>query len=175
MSRYRRLWHPGGTYFFTHTLLHRGGDLLVRRIDLLRASVMKVRAEYPFCIVAWSVLPDHFHCVIALPDDDARFELRWRLIKQRFSCGIPNAEPRSESRRRRGERGVWQRRYWEHLIRDEDDLAAHIDYVHINPVKHGLVQKVSAWPHSTFGRWVREGFYLQDWAGEPAIDDLDQD
>lgn len=143
MPNYRRAWHPGGTYFFTVNLLQRrGADLLTRRIDDLRAAVREVKAAYPFTIHAWVVLPDHLHCVLELPSDDIGFALRWRLIKMAFTKRIPANEWRSPSRAKRGERGIWQRRYWEHLIRDEQDFAAHMDYLHINPLKHGLVTRV---------------------------------
>ncbi len=166
MPNYRRAWHPGGTYFFTVNLLERtGNDLLVRHIDLLRESVRKVRVKYPFTIHAWVVLPEHLHCVIELPIGDTDFALRWRLIRTHFSKFLPKTESLSATRIRRGERGIWQRRYWEHLIRDEDDFSAHMDYVHINPLKHGLVECVVDWPFSTFHQLVREGIYPRDWAG----------
>lgn len=166
MPNYRRAWHPGGTYFFTVNLLERSGnDLLTRHITELRDAVRLVRRDFPFEIPAWVVVPDHLHCVIELPEGDANFALRWRLIKIRFSKSLPKTELRSETRVRRGERGIWQRRFWEHLIRDEQDLAAHMDYVHINPLKHGLVTRVADWPFSTFHRLVEEGVYPLDWAG----------
>lgn len=166
MPNYRRLWCPGGTYFFTVNLLQRqGNDLLMRHIDLLRVSVATVRNAYPFVIHGWVVLPDHLHCVIELPPNNTDFATRWRLIKMGFSKGLPQEEIRNASRTRRGERGIWQRRFWEHLIRDERDFNAHMDYVHINPVKHGLVKHVADWPHSTFHKLVEDGVYLPDWAG----------
>lgn len=173
MPNYRRLWHPCGTYFFTVNLLQRNGnDLLTRHIDLLRKSVSAVRKAHPFIIHGWVVLPDHLHCVIELPQQDADFATRWRLIKIGFSKGLPQNEARSPSRTHRGERGIWQRRFWEHLIRDEREFNAHMDYVHINPVKHGLVKRVADWPHSTFHKQVAEGMYPPDWAGgdEGAVD-----
>jgi putative transposase len=163
---YRRAWYPGGTYFFTVNLLQRqGNDLLVREIDLLRRVVRHVMAAHPFIIHGWVVLPDHLHCVIALPPGETDFSVRWRLIKMGFSKSLPVWEKRSLVRCRRGERGIWQRRYWEHLIRDEADYRAHMDYVHINPVKHGLVGRVMDWPFSTFHRLVAAGVYASDWAG----------
>ncbi|MFC3109158.1 transposase [Undibacterium arcticum] len=166
MPNYRRAWHPGGTYFFTVNLLERSGnDLLVRHIDHLRDAVRHVRINHPFTIHAWVVLPDHLHCVIELPPGDTDFATRWRLIKILFSKSIPNTELLSAVRLRRGERAIWQRRYWEHLIRDERDFAAHMDYVHINPLKHGLVKQVADWPFSTFHRLVDQGVYPTDWAG----------
>ena len=166
MPDYRRAWHPGGTYFFTVNLLQRkGNDLLTRHVDSLRDNVQSVRQRHPFAIHRWFVLPDHLHCVIELPRDDADFATRWRLIKIGFSKALPKTERRSRVRRARGERGIWQRRYWEHLIRDEADFRAHMDYVHINPVKHGLVDRVIDWPYSTFHRMMAQGVYPSDWAG----------
>ncbi|HEX8887276.1 MAG TPA: transposase [Noviherbaspirillum sp.] len=143
MPYYRRLWQAGGTYFFTVTLLQRNTDLLTRHIDLLRNAVKAVRRRYPFIIHGWVVLPDHLHCVIELPPEDTGFARRWRLIKLVFSKGLPIHEQRSSYRLQRGERAIWQRRYWEHLIRDEHDFHAHLDYVHVNPLKHGLVVRVA--------------------------------
>jgi len=166
MPDYRRVWHPGGTYFFTVNLLQRhGSDLLIRHIDILRNVVQQVRKHHPFRIHGWVVLPDHLHCVIELPHCDADFALRWRLIKMGFSKALPKTERVSAVRARRGERSIWQRRYWEHLIRDEADYRAHMDYVHINPAKHGWVERVADWPYSTFHQWVAQGVYPPDWAG----------
>jgi putative transposase len=174
MANYRRAWHPGGTYFFTVNALQRqGNDLLTRHIDLLRDIVRHVKRTHPFIIHGWVVLPDHMHCVIELPPDDADFALRWRLIKAGFSKRLPALERRSAVRRARGERGVWQRRYWEHLIRDNRDFAAHMDYLHYNPVKHGHVARVADWPFSTFHRLVAAGVYPADWAGSRIAEGLD--
>ena len=163
---YRRVWVAGGTYFFTVNLLERkGSDLLVRYIDVLRDAVARVKVKYPFIIHAWVVLPDHLHCVIELPEGDSNFALRWRLIKILFSKGLPVDEYRSAVRIHRKERGIWQRRYWEHFIRDQQDFENHVNYVHINPVKHGLVKDVSEWPFSTFHRMVKLGIYPQNWVG----------
>jgi putative transposase len=103
--------------------------------------------------------------VIELPQNDADFATRWRLIKSRFSKALPRTERISAVRTRRGERGIWQRRCWEHLIRDERDYRAHMDYVHINPLKHGLVERVAEWPYSTFHWLVGQDVYPADWAG----------
>ena len=166
MPNYRRAWHPGGTYFFTVNLLRRqGNDLLTRQFELLRDTVRSVRQRHPFAIHGWVVLPEHLHCVIELPAGYADFATRWRLIKMEFSKALPRTEHLSDVRARRGERGIWQRRYWEHLIRDDDDFRAHMDYVHINPVKHGLVKRAFEWPYSTFHRLVEDGVYPADWAG----------
>ena len=173
MPDYRRLWVPGGTYFFTVNLLRRrGNDLLTKHIADLRQAVQIIRRKHPFKIHAWVVLPDHLHCVIELPPGDGDFAIRWRLIKLVFSKRLPALESCSAARQHRGERGIWQRRYWEHLIRDEADFIAHVDYVHINPQKHGLVLRVQDWPYSTFHRWCEQGAYPSDWAGSDAGDAL---
>jgi len=150
-------------------------DLLVRHIDILRSEVRAVREKRPFVIDAWVVLPDHLHCVWTLPQGDDDFTNRWRLIKQGFSKALPITERRSAVRMARGERGIWQRRFWEHAIRNETDYAAHIDYCHINPFKHGYVQRVADWPYSTFHRDVERGIYPLDWAGGLEIDQGEQD
>ena len=168
MPDYRRYRVPGGTYFFTVNLLERyPNDLLVRYVDHLRSVVRAIRRRWPFHVDAWVILPDHLHCVWTLPPGDDDFANRWRLIKQGFSKGLPVEERRSAVRMARGERGIWQRRFWEHVIRDDADYAAHIDYCHINPVKHGYVSCVEEWPFSTFQRHVRQGLYPSNWAGDP--------
>jgi len=134
-----------------------------------------VRQAHPFTIHGWVVLPDHLHCVISLPVDEVDFPLRWRLIKARFAKSLLPTERRSAVRQRRGERGIWQRRYWEHLIRNDTDFAAHMDYVHINPVKHGLVKRVADWPYSTFHQLVQRGVYPFDWAGSTIANELAYD
>lgn len=169
MPDYRRARVPGATYFFTVNLLERhGNDLLVREIMLLRQALRRVQDLYPFHVDAWVVLPEHMHAVWTLPPGDADFSLRWRLIRSLFSRRMPRTERRSHVRQTRGERGLWQRRYWEHLIRDDNDYARHVDYVHINPVKHGLVNRVQDWPYSTFHRYVRQGIYVPEWSADPA-------
>ena len=170
MSRYRRSLNQGATYFFTLTLADRQSTLLRDRIDLLRTAYRKVHATRPFETIAICVLPDHLHAVWRLPEDDADFSLRWRLIKQGFSRGLPAAPSRSESKMRKREKGIWQRRFWEHLIRDEADLERHIDYVHFNPVKHGWASAVREWPHSSFHRYVKEGILSEDWGGNDPDD-----
>ncbi|MEE9692968.1 transposase [Aeromonas sp. BC14] len=137
----------------------------MEQIDLLRHSVAKVQQAHPFAIHAWVVLPDHLHCILSLPEGDTDFPLRWRLIKSHFSRALPVNERRSHTRLRHGERGIWQRHYWEHLIRDEQDYRRHMDYVHINPLKHGHVTRVADWPYSTFHRYVTSGVYPPDWCG----------
>ncbi|MBI4207945.1 MAG: transposase [Betaproteobacteria bacterium] len=163
--RYRRTLVPGGTYFFTATLADRHSRLLVERIDILRDAVSSIRARHPFRIDAMVVLPDHAHAVWTLPAGDADFPLRWALIKAAFSRAIEKTEHVSASRRARAERGIWQRRYWEHLICDEDDLGRHVDYIHFNPVKHGYVQTPVEWAHSSIHHYVKKGQLPPDWAG----------
>lgn len=163
---YRRIWQLGGTYFFTVNLLQRHGNtLLVDHIQDFRHAVYKVKKKYPFKIHAWVVLPDHMHCILELPNDDADYASRWRLIKSTFSRSIAKTEYLSHVRVKRQERGIWQRRYWAHLITDEKDYRAHMDYVHINPLKHGLVNNVKDWQYSTFHRYVALGVYPAHWAG----------
>ena len=152
MPNYRRAFVPGACWFFTVNLFDRNNRLLVERIGDLRDSVRDTQRRLPFRIDAMVVLPDHLHAVWTLPDGDSDFTLRWRLIKVGFSKSIPGGEWRPKTRRARGERGIWQRRYWEHLIRDERDYAHHIDYCWFNPVKHGLVANVEDWPYSSFHR-----------------------
>jgi len=165
MPEYRRNRVAGGTYFFTVNLLNRTRPLLVEHVDALRDAVRRVHALTPFHIDAWVVLPEHMHALWTLPDGDADYRRRWQAIKMLFSRRIAAGEALSASRRRRGERGIWQRRYWEHTIRSDDDYAAHMDYIHFNPVKHGLVSDVAAWPYSSFHKCVAMGFYPATWGG----------
>ena len=151
MARHRRLFVAGGTYFFTVCLARRGGDLLVREVGALREAVRATRAERPFGIGAFVVLPDHLYCVWTLPEGDSDFPVRWRLIKARFSRAVPMAERRPSQIVRR-ERGVWQRRYWEHAVRDEDDYTRCVEYCWTNPVKHGFVGDPKDWRWSSFHR-----------------------
>ncbi|MFV3307672.1 REP-associated tyrosine transposase [Pseudomonas sp. NY15181] len=169
MPNYRRAWVPGGTYFFTVTLLDRHSDILVREIELLRRTIATCKRRHPFRIDAWVVLPDHMHCLWTLPTGDADFSTRWKVIKSGFSRHLAEGEPDSTAKRRRGQRSLWQSRYWEHLIRSEPDFRRHFDYIHINPVKHRLVEAVKDWPYSTFHRAVIKGVYPLDWAGNPSL------
>ena len=166
MTNYRRNFVPGGSYFFTLNLAERRLQLLTDHIDSLRAAFRDTRARHPFTINAIVVLPDHLHTIWTLPEGDKDFAMRWRLIKSAFSRALPSGEKISDSRASKGERGIWQRRYWEHTLRDERDFERHVDYIHFNPVKHGLVARVKDWPHSSFHRMVRFGVYPDDWAGD---------
>ena len=166
MSRYRRAHIPGGTFFFTVTLADRSSDTLTRSVDRLRRIYQTVQRERPFETIAVCILPDHLHAIWSLPEHYTDFAMRWNLIKSGFSRGLPAATSRSASKLDRREKGIWQRRYWEHVIRDEADMARHIDYIHFNPVKHGLVTRVCDWPHSSFHRYVAEGTLPEDWGGD---------
>ena len=171
MSNYLRMRVAGGSYFFTVNLLDRyPNDLLVRHVGDLREAVRRTRRRWPFHIDAWVVMPDHMHAIWTLPAGDDDFANRWRVIKQHFSRAVPNIERRSSVRVARGERGVWQRRFWEHAIRDDADYANHMDYIHFNPVKHGYVQHAADWRWSTFHRCVAAGIYPSEWAAGPDVD-----
>jgi putative transposase len=173
MPHYGRAYIPGGSFFFTVALLERRQHLLTDNITALRESFRSVRAKYPFRIDAMVVLPEHLHCIWTLPTGDADFSTRWRLIKGRFARAIVPGELRSSRRVQKGERGIWQRRFWEHVIRDEQDFATHVDYIHYNPVRHGWAQRVSDWPHSSFHRYARLGIYPEDWAAPVGSLELD--
>lgn len=168
MSDYRRNRVPGGTYFFTVNLRDRRSDRPVTEIDSLRNAVRQAQTRAPFHIDAWVVLPDHMHCIWTLPAGDCDYPGRWRSIKIAFSKAQPNDEARSSVMTRRGERGIWQRRYWEHTIRDDSDYATHMDYTHFNPVKHGFIARPAEWPCSSFSRCVSRGLYPADWEGGAA-------
>jgi len=165
MVRYRRNWLNGGTYFFTLALVDRSSTALVDGIAALRLAFRVARQERPFAIDAIVVLPDHLHTIFTLPLDDADFAGRWRRIKGHFSSNLL-AMGYNIKRHGNGELALWQRRYWEHTIRDENDFARHVDYIHYNPLKHGLVTRVRDWPHSSFGAYVRQGILPVDWAGD---------
>jgi putative transposase len=177
--RYRRATIAGASYFFT-LVTDRRQRLFVdqRNVDRWHGAVSKVQHARPFAIEAEVILPDHIHVVWTLPDADGDYITRIRLIKTAFTKSFPPSKDKSASVSRisKGERDVWQRRYWEHVIRNEKDFQDHIDYIHINPVKHGLVERPGDWPHSTFSQWVEQGSYdawwgiddaqsLPDWAG----------
>ncbi|AZP13295.1 REP-associated tyrosine transposase [Undibacterium parvum] len=176
MRTYKRARIPGATYFFTVNLAERHGEaLLTQHIHVLRAAFQDVMQKHPFTLVAIVVLPEHLHCIWRLPPEDSDFPMRWRLIKADFSRALAQTEPISASRVRKGERGIWQRRYWEHVLRDELDLQRHLDYIHYNPVKHGYVERASEWPHSSFQRYVERGYYPENWAAALDVIDLKLD
>lgn len=152
MSMYRRLFVPGGTYFFTVHLQDPRSDTLTQHIDVLRQSVRVTRKRWPFVIEAAVVLPNVTHMIWTLPPGDADFSKRWRLIKSTFSRHVPAPDYVPASMQRRGEKGVWQRRFWEHLIRDERDFDLHLNLIREAPVTKGLVQYPSDWPYSSFNK-----------------------
>ncbi|MGE8503531.1 MAG: REP-associated tyrosine transposase [Pseudomonas sp.] len=178
MSDYRRAAVPGGIYFFTLVSERRQPILTYPDIrQALREAIETVRLTQPFTIDAWVLLPDHLHAIWRLPPGDADFSNRWRLIKRHVThaCGKTylRADLLSERRHVKGQGTFWQQRFWEHLIRDECDYARHFDYLHGNPLKHGLVTRVRDWPWSSFHRWVKQGVYPVDWGGDTSVNDLE--
>jgi putative transposase len=171
MPNYRRWRVPGGYYFFTVNLLERKKHLLTEHIDLLREAFRTVKHNRPFHIDAIVILPEHLHCIWTLPEGDDDYSGRWRAIKKHFSKNLPATERRSATRVKRHERAIWQRRFWEHTLRDDRDYANHIDYIHYNPVKHGWAEHPRDWPYSTYYRYLRDEVYPSEW-GEtaPAFD-----
>ena len=163
MVLYRRNRVAGGTYFFTVTLRDRRSNLLIRQVGLLREAFRLAREKWPYIIDAIVVLPDHLHTIWTLPDGDADYSKRWRAIKSSFiqqlrKLGIPLTT------NHRGEYRLWQRRFWEHTIRDDNDFQRHVDYIHWNPVKHGLVECLADWPYSSFHKYQRLGLLPPNWA-----------
>ena len=175
MPNYVRAYVPGGTYFFTVKLLAHHRQLLTEHIDALRESFRHVKRQRPFRINAVVILPDHLHCLWTLPDDDADYSTRWRLIKSRFSRAIEHGERLSAHRHQKRERGIWQRRFWEHVIRDQRDFDAHLDYIHYNPVKHGWSSSVAEWPYSSFHEYVKDGWYPVNWAAPADVQGVDRE
>ena len=169
--RYRRAKVAGGTYFFTVNLAERSRTLLVDHVDTLRMVIREVKAHHPFHIDAMVILPDHLHAIWTLPEGDCGYPTRWTLIKAGFSRRIPTEEQRSASRISRGERGIWQRRYWEHLIRDDRDYERHVDYIHYNPVKHGYVDHAVSWPYSSIHRYIATGTVDRSWGMSAPTDE----
>jgi putative transposase len=165
MVGYRRNFVKGGTFFFTVALANRRSRALVEHADALRNAFRKTDSERPFHIDAIVILPEHLHAMFTLPDGDANFSRRWQRIKALFTSQL-RIGGFSMIQDSRGEYLLWQRRFWEHTIRDEKDFARHVDYIHFNPVKHGLVARVRDWPYSSFHRYVREGQVPEDWAGD---------
>jgi putative transposase len=170
MPNYRRAFVPGGCWFFTVNAHERGTSLLTDNIAALRDATRMTMRRHPFRIDAFVVLPDHLHAIWTLPPGDADFSMRWRLIKTHFARAVPVGERLTPVREANGERGLWQRRFWEHLIRDERDYQNHVEYCAINPVKHGLVARVADWPHSSFHCNVAKGIFPADWAGDAEAD-----
>ena len=169
--QYRRARVAGGTYFFTANLADRSADTLVRYIDDLRQAISKIKATHPFSILAMVVLPEHLHTIWRMPEGDADYPMRWSLIKAGFSRRLGSGERIRHSRAAKRERGIWQRRYWEHQIRDEADLARHVDYIHYNPVRHGWVSLPIDWPYSTLHGYIDRGLVSRDWGGRRCDED----
>jgi len=175
MPNYERIYIPGGTYFFTVVTYQRLSFLTHNDARaILRSSWQNVRRKYPFFLIALCLLPDHLHCMWRLPENDADYSIRWQKIKDGFSRNVDKSiipeTNTSESRKLKRETNVWQRRFWEHTIRDQQDYNKHFDYIHYNPVKHGYVQKAIDWPWSTFHRYVSLGIYDPDW-GDISLND----
>jgi putative transposase len=168
MPRYLRPRKAGGTFFFTVVTFDRRKILTLDiSRQILSNAITEVQTQYPFSIEAWVLLPDHIHAIWTLPDEDTDYSKRWGLIKAKFSKkakALFHAEQfANPSRNKRRETIIWQRRFWEHTIRDDADYGRHVDYLHYNPVKHGLVHRAQDWPHSSFHHYVREGFYPENW------------
>lgn len=163
MVNYRRNRQEGGTYFFTLTLHNRQSDLLVRHVNCLKESIQKTKEKLPFKTLAMVILPEHLHAIWKLPVGDENYSDRWRRIKGNFTKSLI-VDGYDVSRSNQGRYQLWQNRFWEHTIRDEKDLETHIDYIHYNPVKHGLVQSVCEWPHSTFHGYVKKGILHEEWS-----------
>jgi len=175
MPKYKRAYRKGGTFFFTLVTFNRRKFLTNPDCrQILRNAVNFVRQDRPFTIDAWVLLPEHIHCVWTLPLNDTDYSTRWNLIKSRFSKNakthLHKPELMTPSKHKHRESTIWQRRFWEHRIRDPDDFQKHIDYIHYNPVKHKLVQKVKEWPYSTFHQYVRQGVYSENWGGGAITD-----
>ena len=170
MPDYRRIKTEGGAFFFT-VVTHKRQPLFnsIECIEMLRASISETRRIAAFRIDAWVLLPDHMHCIWTLPDNDDDYSQRWGMIKAGLTKKIKHMLPggqASSSRKKHRESSIWKRRFWEHRIRDDRDLLMHTDYIHYNPVRHGYVERVQDWPYSTFHKYVDQGVYPIDWAGD---------
>ncbi|MGE4090217.1 MAG: transposase [Candidatus Binatia bacterium] len=176
MPNYRRARVDGGTYFFTVNTFRRQRFLIDPDVRAaLRAGIAIVRAEHPFVIEAWVLLPDHMHALWTLPEADHDFPTRWRIIKSTVTqrCGPRLHRPELITARRiqRHQSTLWQPRFWEHTIRDEIDFERHVNYIHGNPVKHSYVRQVADWPYSSFHRYVNQGLLPRDWGGTGTEED----
>ena len=187
MPNYRRAYRPGGTFFFTLVTYERTPLLCDERARmLLHEAIAACGRNHPFTIDAMILLPDHLHAIWTLPEGDADFSTRFAVLKKGFTerwLSAGGCEGRiTGSRRRNRRRGVWQRRFWEHAIRDQADLNNHVNYIHYNAVKHNLCACPHAWPYSTFDRWCGMGRYRRDWccacdgstAAPPVFDGLEE-
>jgi putative transposase len=164
MSQYKRCYQSGRNYFFTLvTYQRRPLFSSFENVKHFKIAINKVKKKYPFSLNAIVILPDHLHCLWKMPGNDSDFSMRWRLIKRYFSIEM------EASINHRKEKEVWQRRFWEHAIRDEDDRIKHMNYIHYNPVKHDLAQSPGDWEHSSFNYWVEKGVYEKDWGSMKPI------
>ena len=169
---YRRAYIPGGTYFFTVVTYQRRPIFSSpNAVDTLRNAFQYTLSRVPFTIVASVILSDHLHFIWTLPQDDRDYSTRWRLIKSHFTrhWQAQGTTSTNASRRAKGEADIWQRRFWEHFIRNEADLTRHIEYIHYNPVKHGLARTPADWQYSSFVKYVREGIFPIDWGGDGKV------
>ncbi|USQ13599.1 transposase [Legionella lytica] len=166
---YRRMLIPGATYFFTLNLQNRNSRLLTNQIAALRDAFKRVQQIHHFYIDAIIILPEHLHMIITLPPNALDYSKRLSRIKAIFSMQIQSYESISISRQKKRERGIWQRRFWEHMIRDQSDYEHHINYIHYNPVKHGYVKNPSDWPYSSIHRFIRQGIFSEGWASDASL------
>ena len=163
MPNYRPVLLPGGRYFFTVALADRSSRLLFEQINSLRSALRIARKARPFVMDAIVVLPDHLHCIWTLPNGDSDLATRWAHVKTMFARHTESVNLLRASQTRRRERGIWQRRFWELLIRNDEDHRKHMDYIHFNPVKHGWAESPAQWPYSSFRHFVARGVYANDW------------
>jgi putative transposase len=164
MVAYRRHHIPSGTYFFTVNLQNRSLSLLIDHINLLRFAFLHTQQNMPFKIIAIVIMPDHLHTIWQLPEGDNDYSRRWQLIKSKFTQQV--RKEKHFQKNKKGEYGIWQRRFWEHTIKNENDLNRHIDYIHFNPVKHGYVKTVKEWKYSSFSKYVKNDVLPLNWGGD---------
>ena len=170
MSNYRRDFTKGGLYFFTIVLQDRTKYYLTDYINEFRSAYKQTCEHYPFETVAICILPDHIHLLMQLPENDDNYAIRIAYLKTQFTRQLPKeCRQFNKNRQKYRESGIWQRRFWEHLIRDDKDLTNHLDYIYYNPVKHGYVEVVKNWPYSSFHRDVKAEIYPEDWGGNPDL------
>ena len=162
MVNYRRNFITGGTFFFTVTLQNRKSRLLVEKINLLKEAVQRVKDQHPFQIKAYVILPEHLHMIWELPKGDSNYSQRWKKIKVQFSKSIQKSGFEL-SKTKHNEYRLWQRRFWEHTIKDMLDFENHVNYIHYNPIKHGLVKELRDWPYSSFHHYVQNGQLCENW------------
>ena len=168
MVNYRRNHIAGASYFFTVNLHNHSSQLLIKEIDLLRYCMRNTQEKNPFQIKAIIILPEHLHALWTLPESFSDYSLLWQKIKSSFTRGLLKKGYKL-TKNNRGEYKIWQHRFWEHTIQDDTDFENHVNYIHYNPVKHGLVERVIDWPYSSFHRYVRQGLLSKNWGSDPVI------